>query len=265
MAEMPLENKTAIVVGASRGFGRGVAESFLQAGATVAAVARNAAPLTELEAGNPRLHAVSADAADPVIAAKLMDLWRPDVLALVAGANPVLRPIQLQTWETFSGTWHSDVRMTFNWLREALLVPLRPGSRIIVMSSGAARSGSPLSGGYAGAKAAQRFMADYAAQESRRLDLGIGVTAVLPKLSPVTELGRPAAIAYAHREGLTEEEFLNRMGPSPTPQVAGSAFLRLATGPEGVAGAYLLTAEGLQPLPDPWADAGAASQLLAKT
>jgi NAD(P)-dependent dehydrogenase (short-subunit alcohol dehydrogenase family) len=54
------------------------------------------------------------------------------------------------------------VRLTFNWLREALLKPLRPGSRVLLMSSAAATHGSPMSGGYAGAKATIRFMAGYA-------------------------------------------------------------------------------------------------------
>lgn len=248
MAEKPLADRTAIVVGASRGFGRGVVESFLEAGATVVAVARDTSPLRRA-LDHPRLHAVSADGADPVAASKLIDRWRPDVLALVAGADPVLRPIHLQTWETFSANWQTDVRMTFNWLREALLLPLPSGSRVIVMSSGAARAGSPLSGGYAGAKGTQVFMADYAAQESRRLELGIGVTAVLPRLSPATQLGKQAVLAYARRAGLAEEEFLARLGSSPTAADVGAAFLSLAAGPDGVAGTYALTAEGLQAVP----------------
>ena len=98
----------------------------------------------------------AADAADPVVAGKLIAEHRPYVLALVAGAAPLLRQIHLHTWETFSTNWQSDVRITFHWLREALLLPLQLGSRVIVMSSGAVLMGSPLSGGYAGAKATQR-------------------------------------------------------------------------------------------------------------
>jgi NAD(P)-dependent dehydrogenase (short-subunit alcohol dehydrogenase family) len=191
----------------------------------------------------------AADAGDPMVAGRLMDRYRPDVLALVAGATPLLRPLHHHTWETFSTNWNVDVRMTFHWLREALLLPLRPGSRVIVMSSGAALQGSPLSGGYAGAKAAQRFLADYAAQESRRAGLGITFTAVLPKLTAATELGRPAVAAYAARAGIPEEQFLAGMGEPVTPQVPGAAFLRLATGDAGTeAGAHLLAGEGLQPL-----------------
>lgn len=62
-----------------------------------------------------------------------------------------MRPLQQQTWETFSVNWQTDVKIAFHWLREALLKPLRPGGRVVVVSSGAALNpnGSPLSGGYA--------------------------------------------------------------------------------------------------------------------
>jgi NAD(P)-dependent dehydrogenase (short-subunit alcohol dehydrogenase family) len=244
-----LADKVAIVVGASRGLGRGVAEAFLAAGATVVAVAREPSPMAGLGADGSQLHLVAADATDPIVAGNLLTRWQPDVLALVAGAAPLLRPVHLHTWETFSLNWQVDVRMTFNWLREALLMPLRPGSRIVVMSSGAAVMGSPMSGGYAGAKATQRFMAAYAAEESKRMKLGIGISSVLPRLTPATELGRPAVAAYAARAGLSEDEYVRRMGEPVTPSIAGAAFVELATTDKGEAGAYMLTAGGLSAAP----------------
>ncbi|MDQ6712531.1 MAG: SDR family oxidoreductase [Candidatus Dormibacteraeota bacterium] len=245
-----LADKRAIVVGASRGLGRGVTEAFLAEGASVIAVARNPSPLTELAARDKHLQLEAADASDPVVAAKLLRQYSPDIVALVAGVAPSLRPLQQHTWESFSKNWNIDVQMTFHWLREALLLPLRPGSRVIVMSSGAAIMGSPLSGGYAGAKATQRFMADYATQEARRGDLQIAVSAVLPKLTPLTDLGKAAARAYAARMGISEDEYEHQLGKPVAPEIAGRAFVSLATGKEAGA-AYMLTGDGLQPLSDP--------------
>lgn len=140
--------------------------------------------------------------------------------------------------------------MTFHWVREALLTPLAPGSRVVVMSSGAALQGSPLSGGYAGAKATQRFIASYAQTEADRGELGITFTSILPRITPLTELGRPAVEAYAARAGVTQEEYMQRMGSPVTPEVAGNAVLELLqTDPGAVAAAYLLTGEGLKEVP----------------
>ena len=130
------------------------------------------------------------------------------VVVLVAGASPHMRPLQQQTWETFSANWQTDVRITFHWLREVLLKPLRPGSRVVVFSSGAALNGSPLSGGYAGAKATQRFITAYAQDEAKRAGLDITFTAILPRFAPVTGVGQPAVQAYAARAGKSVEEFL---------------------------------------------------------
>jgi NAD(P)-dependent dehydrogenase (short-subunit alcohol dehydrogenase family) len=167
----------------------------------------------------------------------------------VAGARPLLRPLQQQTWEAFSVNWHTDVRIAFHWLREALLKPLRAGSRVVVISSGAALAGSPLSGGYAGAKATQRFITAYAQEEARRAGLGITFTAVLPRITPLTDLGLPAIKAYAARNGQTEEEYLQQLGDPLTPEAAGAAMVELVGADvDTLAPAYLLTGAGLQQL-----------------
>ncbi len=171
-----LSGKTALVVGGSRGFGRGIADALLAAGAAVHVVARNPEPLAELErAGRGRIGTTAADAADPEVSLRLLDEVKPNIVILNAGASPQLEPIYRQTWESFSINWNSDVRIAFHWLRQILLTPLPPGSQVVAMSSGAALRGSPISGGYAGAKATIRFIAQYAAEESRRAKLGIRV------------------------------------------------------------------------------------------
>jgi NAD(P)-dependent dehydrogenase (short-subunit alcohol dehydrogenase family) len=242
-----LDGKTVVVVGASRGLGRGVAEAFAAAGASLVAVARDGAALAELGGGSQSAELVVADATDPVVAGNVIDSYDPDILAVIAGATPLIHPIHLHTWETFSQNWEVDVRLAFNWLREALLKPLHPGSRVLLMSSGAAVMGSPLSGGYAGAKATIRFMAAYADEEARRGGLGIRVLAVLPRITPATGLGLPAIRAYAARQGVSEEQYLSAQGPLVTPEVAGAAFVSLAAEELDENVAYMLTGAGLAP------------------
>jgi NAD(P)-dependent dehydrogenase (short-subunit alcohol dehydrogenase family) len=245
-----LSGKTSIVVGASRGLGRGITTAFVEAGARVVAVARTASAFAELTNGAATIQPEVADAGDATVPGSLLDRYEPEVVILVAGATPLMRPLQHQTWETFSVNWHTDVRIAFHWLREALLKPLRPGSRVVVFSSGAALAGSPLSGGYAGAKATQRFITGYAQDEAERAGLGITFTAVLPRITPLTDLGRPAVRAYAARSGQSEEEYLQEMGEPLTPDVAGAALVELVRADAAtVAPGYLLTGAGLQTLP----------------
>jgi NAD(P)-dependent dehydrogenase (short-subunit alcohol dehydrogenase family) len=240
---------TALVTGASRGFGRAIASALHAEGAKVVAVARNAELLSSLrdELGD-RLTPVVADAADPVVAGALIEQHQPDTLVLNAGAAPLLRPLQQHTWETFSRTWDVDVRHAFHWIREALLLPLRPGSTVVAMSSGAAVAGSPLSGGYAGAKATIRYITDYAADESQRAGLGIRFISVLPRLTPATGLGSEAVAAYARRAGLDVGEFLEHFGPTLTPEDVGKATVGLVTSAEHAPGPYLLSSAGLAPV-----------------
>lgn len=241
-------HRATLVVGASRGLGYGIATAIAQAGVPVIAVARTGSALAE----PATIHAIQtevADAADPSTPGRLLARYEPQTVILVAGARPALRPLQDQTWETFSVNWHADVRIAFAWVREALVRPLAPGSRVIVISSGAALNGSPLSGGYAGAKATQRFITAYAREEADRGGLGITFTAVLPRITPLTDLGRPAVAAYAARNGQTEEAYLKPFGDVLTPAMAGAALLELTRAdPAELAPEYLLSAAGLQPL-----------------
>jgi len=239
----------ALVTGASRGFGRAIATSLAEAGADVIGVARDAGQLRDLRAEvGGSFTPVTADAADPVAAGLLIDAYRPRVLVLNAGAAPLMRPIQQHSWASFSRNWDVDVQHVFCWTREALLAPLSPGSTVIALSSGAALRGSPLSGGYAGAKATIRFITSYAAAESADTGLGIRFISVLPQLTPDTALGAPAVAAYAAREGLDVPTFLGRSGPALTAAQVGATVTGLISDPGAGHDAYLLTAAGLSPL-----------------
>ena len=240
-----LVGTTAIVTGASRGFGRAIAAALAVAGARVVGVARRPAHIDEL---GEHFTSVAADVADPQVAQRLIDEHQPTMLVLCAGASPTMSPLHEQTWESFSETWNVDVAQAFNWSRVALRRPLAPGSSVIAMSSGAAVNGSPLSGGYAGAKAAVKFIADYAAIESERAGLGIRFVSVLPRLTPATDLGAKAVAAYADRQGVDVETFIDAGGPALTPEQVGRSVLELAARREPGHGSYLLTAAGLSTL-----------------
>jgi NAD(P)-dependent dehydrogenase (short-subunit alcohol dehydrogenase family) len=244
-----LAGTTALVTGASRGFGRAITTALSAAGAHVVGVARSSAQLDELrdELGDT-FTPVAADAADPAVAGRLIDEHEPHTLMLCAGASPTMSPLHEQTWESFSQTWNVDVAQAFHWSRHALRHPLAPGSLVIAMSSGAALNGSPLSGGYAGAKAAVKFIADYAATESERAGLGISFLSVLPRLTPATELGAKAVAAYAGRQGVDVDTFVQAGGPALTAEQVGRSILEIANGQHRDHGAYLLTAAGLSPL-----------------
>jgi len=245
MPEPQITDATALVTGASRGFGRGIATALSRAGARVVGVARDRGPLDELRAElGGSFTVVAADAADPNLAGRLIDAYRPAILVLNAGATPLPRPIQHHTWETFGRNWEVDVQHAFHWTREALLAPLEPGSTVITLSSGAALRGSPLSGGYAGAKAAIRWLTAYAAEESGRAGLGIRFVSLLPQLTPATDLGAVFAAAYAARSGGPA----GGPGPAVTPEGAGRAVIELVSGPGPDQDAYLLTGAGLRPL-----------------
>jgi len=227
----------AIVTGASRGFGRAIAAALTAAGTTVVGVARDesALELTGKELGE-RFLPVAGDATGEALAERLIREYQPGLLVLNAGAAPHLAPIQEQTWTTFSRNWHTDTKQAFTWTREALRAPLAPGGTVVLMSSGAVLAGSPLSGGYASAKAALRYLRSYAAEESERASLGLRFVALLPQLTPATGLGAAAVAGYAARQGADPVAYAANLQPVLTPDQVAEAVLAIAadagSGPE---------------------------------
>lgn len=219
---MTAEN--VVVVGGSRGLGLGVVNAARAAGSRVTSISRT-----------------QGDATDETFADKVLASEHPDLLVITAGAVPVMNPLTDQTWESFSVNWHTDVRIAFVWLRAALRLPLDPGARVVVFGSGAELRGSPLSGGYAGAKATVRLITGYAG------GLGLQATTVLPLITPGTAVGETAIEAYAVSAGLSPEEFRAGLTSHASPEAAGQAILTLAA-TATLSPAYLLDATGLKPL-----------------
>lgn len=249
-ARTTVDRPTVVVTGASRGFGRAIAAVLVARGHCVVGVARDAHDLAAVQAElGDRFVPVTGDVADPGMPARLIEEHRPGMVVLAAGALPPMRPLHLLDWEELSRPWQVDVAQTFHWLQACLTRPLDPGSTVVTFSSGAAVQGSPLSGGYAGAKAMVRFLTSYAGEESARAGLGLRFASVLPKLTPQTDLGAAAVAAYADRAGVDVPGFLDGFGPVTQPAVLADDVVRLLTDASLDRAAYVvLPTGGLVPL-----------------
>ena len=224
-----LEDQRVVVTGGSRGLGLGIVEALVARKAKVTVVARDAARLADV-AKALGVATIKGDASDPQVALAVLRDVKPSVLVLSNGHAPEMAPIHKQTWDTFSAVWNSDVKASFHWVQQALQLPLARGSRVAIMSSGAAIAGSPLSGGYAGAKRMQWLLAGYANAASAELDRGIHFQAILPRqIIGDTDLGRAAAAGYANAKGITIEQFLATFGKPLAPRQVGEHVVTILT------------------------------------
>jgi len=217
---MDLDGKRIVVVGGSRGLGRGLAEAFVARAADVTVVARNVTAMQE--AGEqPAFTALSADATDVDAAWRIMEDRRPDLVIMNAGAEPPMERIDRIGWEAFTTNWNVDVKAALHWVQAALTLPMAPGGLVVLVSSGAAVQGSPLSGGYAGAKRAQWFIAKYAESLSAELGLGIRFRVIVPRqMFAGTGVGDTGIKAYAAKAGRTFAEQAATW-PGMTPRAFG--------------------------------------------
>jgi NAD(P)-dependent dehydrogenase (short-subunit alcohol dehydrogenase family) len=172
----PLQDRIALVTGASRGIGRAAALGFAEAGAHVVAVARTQGALEELDdeirarGGDPAtlvpLDLKDMEALDRLGAA-LHERWgKLDVLFGNAGILGDLTPlghVDPKTWDTLMA-----VNVTANWRLIRSLDPLLRASdagRAIFVSSGAAHKCTAYWGPYSVSKAALEALArTYAAE-----------------------------------------------------------------------------------------------------
>src|SRR5437016_4404666 len=215
---MSLKDKTIVVTGGSRGLGLGLVEALVDQGAKVTVVARDQAALAAVKQ-RLGVAVISADVSEEGAAQRILADVRPEILVLNAGARPHMEPLDQVIWADFTATWETDVKAGLYWLQAALNLPLKPGSRVLVGSSGAAQDGSPLSGGYAGAKRMLWFMAKYANGVSEQKNLGIRFQAIVPmQIIGDTGVGDAGANAYARAAGINREAFLARFGAPMPPR-----------------------------------------------
>jgi NAD(P)-dependent dehydrogenase (short-subunit alcohol dehydrogenase family) len=229
---MSLKDKNVVVTGGSRGLGLGLVEALVAHGAGVTVVARDADALGSVRA-RLGVATISADVTDETAAHRILGQIRPDILVLNAGAMPRMGLLDQLSWADFSAAWETDVKAGLYWLQAALKAPLKPGSRVLVLSSGAAQNGSPMSGGYGGAKRMLWFMAKYANGVSEQKHLGIRFQAIVPQqMVGGTGVGDAGVNAYARAAGIEPVEFLARFGAPMPPREFGEKVVSVLDDPK---------------------------------
>jgi NAD(P)-dependent dehydrogenase (short-subunit alcohol dehydrogenase family) len=247
---LSLTGKNMVVIGGSRGVGRRIVEEGTRNGARVLAVARQEGPLKQLADEVSGVEILTFDATGEDAPAKVFRALLPDILVLCAGVFPPAAPLHEQSWQEFAVNWETDVKIAFHFCKAALSRPLPYGTSIILVSSGAALAGSPLSGGYAGAKRTQLFIANYSQKESDRLGLGLRFMALAPRMMPDTELGRRAVKGYSSYLGISEAAFVKSMDSLTDPGDVAGAVIALAANPDPSKGkAFIVSGRGFDPVP----------------
>lgn len=160
------ENKVAIVTGASRGIGLGIAKRLVADGARVVVTARKPEALAEAVEvlGGPAYalaiagHADDAAHQSEVIAAARRTFGRLDYLVNNAGINPFYGPMLEMDIDSARKILEVNVLSAFSWTQKAVGAGLgtteAPGGAIVNVASIAGLGATGLLGWYAVSKAA---------------------------------------------------------------------------------------------------------------
>jgi NAD(P)-dependent dehydrogenase (short-subunit alcohol dehydrogenase family) len=250
---MTTQAGSAIVVGGGSGIGRATALALAASGRRVWVVGRDRARLEQVRAaaaGPGEVLVRALDATDAAAMDRVIAEADPELIVVSAGARARLALVHEQTWESFSAPWNTDLKIAFQIGQTAVRRPLRPGSLVIIVSSGAGLQGSPLSGGYAGAKRMQMFLAGYLQRSADAAKLGIRFLTLVPKqVVAETELGAEVAEAYATLAGITPAKFMERFGEPLTADGVARTIVDVARGELAREGNILgVSGKGTEPL-----------------
>lgn len=183
---LSLQDRVAIVTGASRGIGRAIAVHLASSGAKLvvnytsnSALAQEVVTQINSSHGQPghqpRAIMVQADVSDPTQVQSLFDEaerafeTQPHILVTTAGVlDPKYPTIAETSVEDFDSTYNVNVRGTFLCCREAAKRLRRGGGgRIITFSSSLAATFQPGYGAYTASKAAVEALTRILAKELR--------------------------------------------------------------------------------------------------
>jgi NAD(P)-dependent dehydrogenase (short-subunit alcohol dehydrogenase family) len=228
-----LDGQVAVVTGAGRGIGEGIAKVLADAGAHVVCAARRTHEIEsvagEITQANGSAIAVTTDVTDKTAVNRLADaaiesFGKLDIWVNNAGGSPIQTPLLELPEEEWDATLALNLTAIFHCVRAAARV-MADGGRIVNVSSVAAQDIFEGSGHYSAAKAGVNMLTRTLAQE---LGPRIRVNAVLPGFVPT--------LVMMQAMNLTDEDLpelqasLNLpAGRLGTPRDLGAAVLYLVS------------------------------------
>lgn len=187
--EAMLKDKIALITGASRGIGKGIALKFAQQGATILLVGRKMpgleAAAEEIRALGGKADCFTADVAKEDDVAHLVDqvmakYGRVDILVNNAGISKEM-PLMEMPVSVFDEIMTTNMRSVM-LVTKAILPHMveQKGGSIINIGSGAALRGLPGSVAYSASKAAVVCFTQALGDEVRKVERNIRINAICP-------------------------------------------------------------------------------------
>ncbi|MFP3396088.1 SDR family oxidoreductase [Brevibacterium sp. SIMBA_078] len=240
------EGQVAVITGASRGIGLGIARRLNAEGATVVLTARKPEALNEAVAEFPEgtALAIAGKADDPAHRAEVFDtvaekFGRLDVLVANAGINPVYGPLVDMELDAARKIFDVNVLGTLAWVQDAVhhegLNFRENKGRVVTLSSVAGQIPSEGIGFYGISKAAVSHLTKTLAVE---LGPDIRVNAVAPA---VVKTKFATALYEGREEEVASAYPVKRLG---TPEDIAGAVAYLASNDADWITAQVLTADG---------------------
>lgn len=211
-----LDGQVAIVTGAGRGIGRGIALAYAEAGADIVCAARTLADVEavaeEIRGLGRRAIAVRCDVTDLAQLAGVVDAAREAfgrITHLVnnAGGSGPNDPLKMST-EKFEGVFRFNVGSAYELMRLCVPHMREAGAgNIVNITSGAARYAQPHFSAYGTAKAALTQLTRLLAQDFAPV---VRVNAIAP--GPIMTAALDRALPANMREGMIRNTPLKRLG-----------------------------------------------------